>query len=142
MSEGTPPVQFRAGLLLPALTARVEPGASLGQVASRDLARIYALMTAELRRLDLAEPEAMALSAVSMSTWWEPASIPYLWAEVEDARALGELPACDVEALVRLLRAVGPLGSLTIVDALERARLLGDAVPIGDRLRAVGLVRG
>lgn len=142
MTERNPThVQFSDRAVADALTIRADPGMSRGQVAERDLGRLYALIDRELYRLNIAEPEAVALYTMGLSTAWDITGIRQLWAAWEDARAVGELPECDVFAFGHVLRTLSPLQALAVVDALERARNRPDDEPIGERLRAVGLVR-
>lgn len=158
MSERTQgsPVQFRSMEVEPQLSLRLTSAlGSLGRVAARDLDRYYALLAAELRRVDLSEPEAMLLiDALNGVLHDAPESIPtMLWAGVDDAIRLDGIDApwgVDGAALVAMLRALTPTQATAVVDAVERWWLIAGAADDagGDlpaeremRLRAVGLIR-
>lgn len=158
MSERTqgPPVQFRSMEVEPQLDLRLSHAAgSPGRVAARDLDRYYALLAAELRRVDLSESEAMLLiDALNGVLHDAPESIPtMLWAGVDDAIRLDGLDATwgvDGAAVVAKLRALTPTQATAVVDAVERWWLIagaadeaGGGIPAEReaRLRVVGLVR-
>ena len=151
-----PRIQFRAGELLGPLTARQDgERLSRDRVAARDLERYYAVLAAELRRLDLTRDEAMlvldSLNGVLHETPESAATM--LWASVSDSIELDGLDrkwGVDGAALITKLRALSVAGALALIDAAERWWVLagaaqegGGAVPAEevDRLRVVGLMR-
>jgi len=116
---------------------------SLGLIAQRDLGRYYEVLRRELASIDLTEGEALLIMEACNGTYWEPHTIPLLWAEVADHVQLENAHIrwqVDEMALVHKLRALTPAQAFAVVDAIERAWLhpSGDAV---EALRAVGLLR-
>lgn len=134
-------VQFRPGPLAGPLAERGEPSAA-GSTARRDLGRYYALLARALGAVQLTEAEASLLCDASNGTLWEPASIPLLWAGVDDAIRLHGVDrqwGVDGPALVARLRALDAGASWALVDAVER--FWRNPNPRAEALRRVGLVR-
>lgn len=137
-------INLRAGVALDALLrARAGPCRSLTEVARRDLERYYTLAADELRRLTLSEDEALLLCAACRDTAFAPQSLPLLWAIVTDAIRLEGLDRAfgvDGDALLARLRALSPLQTAAVVDAIERFWLT-PSQDSGRLVREVGLVR-
>lgn len=138
-----PPVQFRPGLLAPALDAR---GEHRNQTADRDLGRYYALLDRELATLDLLPDEALAVLDALNGAWLDEHSIPLLWTGVEDAIALDDLDQkwrVDGPALVAKLKRLTFGQAFALADAAERWWRLppGAHESRASSLRAVGLIR-
>lgn len=116
-----PRVDLRLGELAAPVRAR---GDHPNAVVRRDLERAYALLDRDLATLPFSEAEWLLLLDVTNGTLFEPASIPFLWAEVADALAATPALAAkwnvDGPALVARLRALSPLRAWAVVDALER----------------------
>lgn len=154
MTERTqgPPVQFRAARVERQIGARLDAGGSPGLVAARDLERYYAVLDAELARVALSEPEAMAVVDALNGAALDAGSYRLFWASVSDALAEGLAGKWDIDgsALVAILRALSPAQAMAVIDAVERWWVIADAADDaggedpaerGMRLRAVGLVR-
>mgnify|MGYP005836664335 CR=1 FL=1 len=138
---GTRMVQFRAGDLLPEIEARAGR-LSIGLTARRDLERYYALLDAELARLELSEAEAGLVMDALNGTLFEPHGLGQLWAEVAVAIHYGDLGTkhgVDTAALIDKLRSLTPGQAAAMVDAA--ARFWQSPNPTGEALRRVGLVR-
>lgn len=143
--DGSPVVQFRAGLLLPEIEARSPHGASLGQIADRDLERYYRLLADELAPVAarLTEGEASLIADALNGTLLEASTYRFLWAEIDDAIRLDDLADkwhVDGPRLVETLRALSPGATLAVVDAAERF-WRDTSIETPERLRQVGLVR-
>ncbi len=134
-------VCFRAaGGLDGQLAAR---GEVLGSVARRDLERAYAVLRAELDRLDLSEAEASLVCDACNGTLFDATNLRLLWAEVADAIRLDHLDAkwgVDGHALVERLRSLSPAQTWALVDAVERYWRAPEQ-PIREGLARVGLLR-
>jgi hypothetical protein len=122
--------------------------------AERTLARHRALLAAELARCRFTEAEATLLCEACNGAYWEPHSIALLWVEISDAidsdalaakwqlAGPGRTDADHFEAgaqLIAKLRALTPGQTFAVVDAVERF-WAHPGRPLGERLRAVGLV--
>lgn len=134
------PVSFRDAVVEVAIDARCGRGLSRGQVAARDAGRYYALLAAELRRIDLSLAEASLCCDALNGLLADSLSAPLAWANVEDAvehDGLAEKWEVDGPALVARLRTPG--ASVAVVDAVEQFW----ANPEGGEaaLRRVGLIR-
>lgn len=155
MSERTqgPPIQFRSAEVEPQLGVRLDARiGSPGRVAVRDLDRYYTVLTAELARLDLSEPEAMLIIDSLNGSLLDTSSYRLLWAEIDDALddGLAEKWGIDGFALVAKLRALSPAQAMAVIDAGERWWIIQSAADEGEgdvpaerdnRARVVGLVR-
>lgn len=141
-----PQVNFRAGELEPALSAR---GESLALVARRDLERYYQLLTDELQAVQLSEGEAGLIVDALNGTLLDAHSYRYLPAEIMDAlngTLLTDKWAVDGEALTGKLARLSRGQLLAVVDAAERywqraGQAAGQGEPLPEQLRAVGLLR-
>lgn len=143
----TTPIQFRARSLEEPLRVRVGTGLAMSvhTVASRDLARYYAVIDASLRRLRFTDSEASLIcEALSGPLWEEPSTVMHLWAMVSDAIQIDHLASKwgveDPDGLIDRLRTASPGELMAIADAVERFWKLSD-METGAALRAVGLVR-
>ncbi len=136
-----PPIQFRPGPLAGELAARTHDGAS--EIARRDLARYYALLRNELRRVELTESEALAIAEAcrewiasgDITPWSMPAQVDQALHESD----LADRYAIDGAQLVRKLWLLSHCQRMAIVDAVERYWLSNGDPAI--RLLDVGLVR-
>lgn len=121
--RGSPQITFRAGPVEEHLASRAGQRSSASEVAKRDLERAYTLLALELRRSRLSEGEA-SLIVDACRTWLvTPDTIPYLWSEVADSdehEDTGEKWGVALRDLTPKLRALGPLRSWAVVDAVER----------------------
>lgn len=127
---GTPVVMFRSGTLAPAFAARARRDQPVppawNEVAARDLGRLYDLLEVEHARLapTFSDAEWMLLRDACNGTLWETSTIRLLWAEVADAIDLAGLATKwgvdDPRPFMARLRALTPLQSLAVVDAIER----------------------
>ncbi|MCB0067038.1 MAG: hypothetical protein KDD77_07805 [Caldilineaceae bacterium] len=120
-SKQGPPISFRDRDIEVLIQQRTEPGFSRGNVASRDLARYYALLDAELPALS--DAEQMALHDALNSTRLDAQSARMLWAIMDDAIRLDGLAdkwEIDGWGLVNRLREMTPAQCLALVDASER----------------------
>lgn len=122
MSEGTTNVQFRVGSLAGPVDARRTPGQSAGEIARRDLDRYYAILAAELARLDLSEAEWSAVVDALNGSLLDANTARLLWAEIDDALpdGLAGKWGIDGPALVGKLRTLSPAGAMAVVDTAER----------------------
>lgn len=157
-----PPIQFYAAAgLRVALEARVDRVAraekrdsvGLGMVAMRDLERYYALLSAELARIDLSVGEAMLLCDVLNGSAQHNNMTPPLTAEVEDAfedrdaegrPLLANKWDIDPDRLLAKLRRLGPAATWAVVEAVERwwsGPYRREGVDHETTLREVGLIR-
>lgn len=141
--RGTAQVNFRAGELQDDLEARTEAGQGLALTAKRDLERYYCQL--KLALPTFSEAEASLIVDVQNGTMVEPHTAGFLWANVADALDDGYAEKWQVDgpALVARLRNLTPFEALAVADACERFwrgpyRREG---PLGDALRAVGLVK-
>ncbi len=136
-------VQFRPGPVADELRARLEPEASAGEIARRDLERYYYHLALALRSVDLTEPEALGLCDALNGTFHEPRTAQLIWAEIDDACRLDHLDekwGFDRVTLVEKLRGLPPFTCQAVVDAVERF-WLDPAADARQRVREVGLVR-
>jgi hypothetical protein len=131
-------VNFRAGDMLPAILDR---GDTKGRVAKRDLERYYTALERELRDVALSENEVLLIVDACNGVLFEPHTIPLLWAEVDEAILQDHLDAkwgVDGTTVVTKLRLLSYTQTLAVVDAVERAWLVGGNMQ--ETIRAVGLV--
>jgi len=136
-------VQFRPGPVADELRARLEPEASAGEIARRDLERYYHHLRLALAGVDFTEAEALAICDALNGTFHEPRTAQLIWAEIDDAcrlESLHEKWGFDRESLVRKLRNLPPFACMAVVDAVERF-WLDPAADARQRVREVGLVR-
>jgi hypothetical protein len=145
------PVTLRLGELEPNVAPRMGAQA-VGAIIKRDLGRYYALLADGLQRTHFTLPEAEAL--VIALHRFDPASVKYLWAEVERQYLVNdedpdhprfELPEdLDAAALVDKLRGLSSRQAFAVLDAVERywANFPDHQYPEAetDRLIEVGLV--
>lgn len=145
-----PPISFRDQVLEQRIDVRRAAGAatSPGRVAKRDLRRLYDLLDAELRLLDLSEHEALMIcdalhGIIIVDDRWKTA-----WAMIADGVAGRDLAAkwgiaeSEANALVDRIRAAPPSTNLALCDAVERFWIALQRSPSRDpsiTLREVGL---
>ena len=140
-------MNFPARLVQAALNARVGQWApSPGDVASRDLARYYAILKGELDSVQLSEAEACGLCEVLSSPGIDPALARMLWWLLEESFEDGvpEKWGFDGPALVERLRHMPWSRLMAIADAVERWWILVSAdhsLEHETSLRRVGLLR-
>ena len=117
-----PPISFRDRDVEPELARRAIGGLSAGQVAARDLARYYDLLSREAQRLDLSTTEVTAIRAATDGTIYGSAAAPYLAGQVREAldNGLAARYGIDGAWLLAKLRALTPSQAVTLVDTLER----------------------
>jgi hypothetical protein len=122
--KGTQLVTFRGGDILPELQARVsKPGARAGTAAKRDLRLYYDLLADALRGITLTPDERRLLTDVDIGS--HPDAHRVLWGTVERAmrdspQLLKDHPLPDPAAFIARLRALSPVESRALIDALER----------------------
>jgi hypothetical protein len=119
--RGDDQITFRGAALWPELAARTSgDGGSHGLTAKRDIARYYRLLRQALGAIRLTEHEArLVIEAVrQMSNMDVPYSV--IWALV-----IGEDGDPRREALSQKLRVMTESQKLAVVDAAERAIVLG-----------------
>lgn len=139
------PTTLRLGELEPSIATRMAKNVAAGAIAKREIGRYYAVLADSLLRTHFTLTEAEAV-AVALQDF-DPASIRYLWAEVEDRyRAkdeaektdepppFGNLPTLDVSALVNKLRNLTLAQAYAVLDAAERywTRYIREAERDGD----------
>lgn len=140
-----PQVSFRIAELTAPIQERTNSYNSLGSIAKRDLERYYALLSAELRTVDLSEAEAMLICDAQNGILMESHSMRLLWAGIDDAIALDRLDQkwhVDGGPLVAKLRTLSPAQTYAICDAAERFWVRNGEHPEEsnqERVRAVGL---
>lgn len=112
-------IGFRSGDEADALESR---GGQTAETIRRIIVRYSAALAAELRRVELSEPEWNVLRNVLNGTFVEDTTIRLLWAEVEDSRPDGHAEAngVDLDTLVGKLRGLTYTQSLAVIDAVER----------------------
>lgn len=146
-----PKVQFYPGELAAPLAAREKNGASLSEIAKRDLSRYYTLLTRELPTFTA--PEAALIVDVLNGTLIDASIAPYLWQEIADALGDPALldkwnewadehqhPSITPDALIARLRKLTPFQAMAVGDASERYWAHIDTDPsVDEGLRAVGL---
>ena len=131
-AEADDQITFRGAAVLPELAARTNHGGSHGLTAKRDIARYSRLLRRALCAVSLAEHEAqLVVEAVRQLADMD---VPYsvIWALV-----VGEDGDTRRAALSKKLRGMTEAQKLAIVDAAERAILLGSDVAA---LKKVGLI--
>lgn len=144
-----PRVAFRSGPLASALRARARAGDAatepeISEIAKRDLGRYYETLGRSLPR-QLTEGEWLLLMDVLNGTILEPATIPYVWAEIADA--LDGNPDLATKwdvaghALVEKLRRMPYAELAAVADAVERFWLTAPHMDGHTALRAIGVVR-
>jgi hypothetical protein len=125
-------ITFRGSAVLPELAARTDHGGSHGLTAKRDIARYYRLLRQALGAVRLTEHEArLVIEAVRQMADMD---VPYsvIWALV-----VGEDGDSRRAALSKKLRGMTESQKLAIVDAAERAIVLGGDIAA---LKKAGLV--
>lgn len=138
-------IQFRPGEIAPLLAIRGEREGS-GVIARRDLGRYYALLARELGKgmTLFTHNEACLIADVCGSVTWEPAAIPLMWAEIQDAIVNNGLAVrWDVNGalLVQKLQRLSTIQKYALIDAVERFWLLDESDDTERQLRTVGLIR-
>lgn len=130
-------VEFRANRTTLLELRRRQRDPSLGLGASRDLARYYSLLEAELATLDFTGAEAELLMELLQDTYMDPHTIPLLWAIVTNvADTLQDRERREqAHALVKKLCALTPGQAYAIADAVERYWLQPEG---SDPLQALG----
>lgn len=104
------------------LQQQVERRGPRSTIITRDLERYYWLIDRGRRQLTtLTDAEWTALRAATISTAWEPWSIPHVIDAIADA---DEIVAYDVDraALLTKLQQLDIIGRFALVDQLEQQR--------------------
>lgn len=125
-SSRYPVVQFRAGDLLPALTARRQQGEAIGATARRDLERYYQFLDREIVGVGLTSREQDVIRDAMRGTVLDELTASVLTDEIADALmhdGLGAKWGIDDARLLGKLADLTNGQRLALVDLIERPRL-------------------
>ena len=120
---------------LESINSRCGKDGSRSETIARLIARLEDIL--KRHRPKLSDAEWALLSEALGGIVFEPTSIRYVWARVEDAiseNALGDKHGVDGRALVEKLRSLDHAGLVAIVDEAER-HWMGSKPPTGEAIK-------